>query len=182
SDGKTYRNECEATCTGGTVTSEGPCSVGKVTIKITVAPNSAYCDPGTSGTGAARPFIQILSTDGEPLPIFGSACAPPCSICMTVTCLPATIPAEAPSMFPGTELAWDGLIYETSTCGNNVSCSDRKAAPAGKYLARLCALPGKVDSADGGLPPRCVSSGPVVCVDVPFELPSATTVVAAELP
>ena len=80
-------------------------------------------------------------------------------------------------MFTGTSLEWDGSIFKTSTCGANVSCTDRITAPAGKYIARVCGTPGKLDTPDAGLQSKCVASGAEVCVDVPFELPTATTVV-----
>jgi hypothetical protein len=177
SDGKTYGNRCEALCTAVPISHDGPCSLGPVTVKVTVSPGSAYCDPGTTGRS---PYVQLLSADGQPLPIY-KPCLSSCTTCTTVFCPLPAIPAVPASMFTGTELHWDGTIYPTATCGPNLSCSDETPAPAGAYVARVCAVPGKLDLPDGGYQARCVASGPEVCTDVPFTFP-AKTVVVGELP
>jgi hypothetical protein len=72
---------------------------------------------------------------------------------------------------------WDGTYYTMSTCGTNVGCYQKNTVPAGKYIARMCGTPGKLDNPDAGFQANCVASGPQVCVDVPFEYPGSTPVV-----
>ena len=80
-------------------------------------------------------------------------------------------------MFTGAQMDWDGTYYTSSTCGANLGCQQKNQAPAGKYIARLCGTPGKLDNPDGGFQANCVASGPEVCVDVSFDYPSPTNVV-----
>ena len=75
------------------------------------------------------------------------------------------------------ELSWDGSIYPTSTCGNNVSCYQPGFAPAGHYVAKMCATPGTLKTAANGITSTCTATGPVECVDVPFDFPGASPVV-----
>jgi hypothetical protein len=80
-------------------------------------------------------------------------------------------------MFTGAQLDWDGSSYTASTCGANVGCYEKTQVPAGHYIARMCGTPGKVDNADAGFQASCVASGPLACVDVPFDYPGPTPVV-----
>ena len=64
-----------------------------------------------------------------------------------------------------------------STCGNHVSCLEAAFAPAGHYVARMCATPGDLRTADGGFEPTCTATGPIECVDVPFDFPGPSPVV-----
>lgn len=74
-------------------------------------------------------------------------------------------------------LTWDGLSYTGSTCGNGMGCYQPGFAPAGHYVARMCATPGNLTTADGGFPTTCGATGLIECVDVPFDFPGASPVV-----
>jgi hypothetical protein len=50
------------------------------------------------------------------------------------------------------DLTWDGTSISGSTCGNHVSCYQPGFAPAGHYVARMCATPGNLTTAHGGFP------------------------------
>lgn len=64
-----------------------------------------------------------------------------------------------------------------STCGNNLACYQPGFAPAGRYVAKMCATPGNLKTADGGFPSTCTATGPIECVDVPFDFPGPSPVV-----
>jgi hypothetical protein len=177
-DGKTYGNACEAMCAGTTVASQGACPT-TITLKETVPTDRPYCDQTSGCTGPTH--FEILTADGKSLtfsqPLCSVACSASCSlaICPLGVCI-----APHGSMFTGAQMDWDGSFYSTSTCGtNNVSCYQKNQAPPGKYIARMCGTPGKLDNPDAGFQANCVASGPQVCVDVSFAYPGPTPVVGA---
>jgi len=77
------------------------------------------------------------------------------------------------------EVHWDGSWFKTSTCGDRMMiCYQPQVAPDGHYLARMCATPGTITitSADAGGVPTCTATGPVECIDRPFDLPGPSVV------
>jgi hypothetical protein len=91
--------------------------------------------------------------------------------CAVPACFPQGYPVET------LDVPWDGATHSTSTCGNNVSCYQPGFAPAGHYVARMCATPGNLTPADGSVRSTCTATGPVECVDVPFDFPGPSPVV-----
>jgi hypothetical protein len=73
------------------------------------------------------------------------------------------------------EFKWDGAAVSQSTCGNKMTCYQPGFVKAGHYVARMCATPGTIIPSDGGLP-TCTATGPVECVEVPFDIPGSSTV------
>jgi hypothetical protein len=49
--------------------------------------------------------------------------------------------------------------------------------PAGHYVAKMCATPGKLATADGGFPSTCTATGPIECIGVPFDFPGPSPIV-----
>jgi hypothetical protein len=178
-DGKTYGNTCEAKCAGVTIASEGVCADGGVsdtiTLQLVLPARESFCDQ-TMGCNGAAPHFTILE-NGQPLTIATPPCPTICSatckaeLCPLLCVAPHGVAVTAP------ELKWDGTFYKTSTCGQGTSCYAPGHAPAGKYVARMCATPGTSSTPDGGFVSACTATGPAACVDVPFEYPGPTPVV-----
>jgi hypothetical protein len=124
--------------------------------------------------------FTILS-NGQPLTIALPACTTTCSgtTCQFQICPLGAAACVAPRgiAFTGGKLDWDGTIYTMSTCGMSTSCYAPSHAPAGKYVARMCATPGTLSTPDGGFATNCTASGPTECVDIQFEYPGPTPVV-----
>jgi hypothetical protein len=176
-DGKTYGNQCEANCAGVMVAYQGECmSSSTITLKVSVPADRPYCDQ-TSGCTAPTHF-QILTADGKALAFSQPTCTVSCSsTCQAAICPLGICLAPHGTMFTGTSMDWDGSYYTMSTCGNDIGCYQKNQAPQGKYIARMCGTPGKLDNPDGGFQANCVASGAQVCVDVPFVYPGPTPVV-----
>ena len=58
-----------------------------------------------------------------------------------------------------------------------MACYQPGFAPAGHYVARMCATPGTITTADGGFPSKCTATGAVECVDVPFDFPGSSPII-----
>jgi hypothetical protein len=173
-DGRTYGNACEANCAGVMVAHSGACA-DNVTLRLTVPANKSFCEQ-SSGCNGPPSHFTILA-DGKPVAISTPPCPTICSAtCQSLAC-PLSCIAPHGSVVSGAEVKWDGTVYPMSTCGQGTSCYAPMHLPAGKYVARMCATPGALDPPDGGFNSTCVASGPAVCVDVPFELPSTSPVV-----
>jgi hypothetical protein len=190
-DGKTYGNSCEATCVGVTIAHQGECDVADagsdgvmsdagtsdtITFEVDVPKNKSYCDMTTACTSPTH--LSILTVGGTILDITPPACGVTCSTCRANLCPLIACPASHGEAFTGATYTWDGMTYAASTCGAGTSCTLGKKAPAGKYIARMCATPGTITNADAGLfAERCMATGAAQCVDVPFELPGPSPVV-----
>jgi hypothetical protein len=176
-DGVTYANSCEANCAGVMVASTGACAMATtITLKVTVPAATPYCDQ-TMGCSSPTHF-EILTAGGQPLQFSTPPCTTICgSSCTSTICPLGLCIAPHGTMFAGTTMDWDGTYYTMSTCGANISCFEPNKAAPGKYIARMCGTPGKLDNPDAGFLANCVASGPEVCVDVPFEYPGPTPVV-----
>jgi hypothetical protein len=176
-DGKTYVNACEASCAGVMVAHQGDCAESTtITLTLDVPADKPYCDQ-TMGCTSPTHF-QILNAAGQPIAFSQPFCQTMCTTsCQPVFCPLGVCIAPHGTMFTGASISWDGSVYPASTCGMNVPCYTKMQAPAGKYVARMCGTPGKLDNPDAGFQANCVASGPQVCVDVPFDYPGPTPVV-----
>jgi hypothetical protein len=169
---------CSGGGSGGGVDGGGPRliskSPGTVTLKLVLPAAKTFCDQ--SSTCATDAHITVLDSSGQPVP----SGIPFCSTLCSSACMPSPCPGFAciAQGFPVVtkEYPWDGSAFATSTCGAKMTCYQPGFVPAGHYVARMCATPGTLSS-DGGLPQTCTATGPLECVDVPFEFPSATPVV-----
>ena len=155
---------CGGSLTGGEL---GP------TLTFVMKAPGGYCAGRPSGCDAT--WLSILDADGHALPL-SSNCTAECSSCEPLGC-PAICPIPSPVPSEGASGAWEGRIFAPSTCtmaqGGSLSCVDPQCAPAGTYVARMCAFPGK--GGDAGSEPCDLASNDVkvTCVDVPFEWPSS---------
>jgi hypothetical protein len=172
-----------AACSGGGLGTGGPDgggprlvgkSPGRTTFQLVIPADKSYCDQ--SSTCASNGHITILDASGRAVTlgipwcstICSSACMP--SPCPGIACLEQGFPVKS------TSFDWDGSAFATSTCGAKMDCYQPGFAAAGSYVARFCATPGTLSS-DGGAPQTCTATGPIACVDVAFDFPSATPVV-----
>jgi hypothetical protein len=145
-------------------------SLGTVTVRLIIPAGRSFCDRCNGGLR-----VTILDAAGQPVETYAPSCSTSCASCELTSC-PA-VPCF-PSMLPATnDTTWDGTMAMASTCGKHLACSQPEAAPAGHYVARMCATPGDLTTADGGFPATCTATGSMECVDVPFDLPGPSPVV-----
>jgi hypothetical protein len=149
-------------------------SPGTVELRLVLPAGGSYCHQRTLCDSQSHIEIQDLS--GRPVtaalpycPITcNSFCAPP--PCPEIACVPMGI------AYTGEQRIWDGQVHSTSVCGMNTTCYQARYLPAGRYLAVMCATPGRLTGSDGGAP-TCQATGPRQCIEIPFDLPSAAPVV-----
>jgi hypothetical protein len=154
-----------------------PRSPGSVTLRMTLAPGTSFCQTCDEGD-----HITVRSMDGLviSIPHGGFSCDVDCDTCGRRPC--ALRPSCPPSVHPtrDQQLAWDGMFSVWSTCGSPpVSCSYSiyRFVPPGRYVARMCATRGTIipyPAQEGG--DRCRESGSPECIEVPFDFPSDTPV------
>jgi hypothetical protein len=158
---------------GGAGGSEVGGSLGTVTLRLDLPPATSFCDVSCGGVGS---HITILTREGKPVPTEHPSCVGMCTAsCVAVSCPVGGACLLTGVALTGAELTWDGSTYPTSTCGGGVACYRSTFAPAGKYIARMCATPGKLGKpADS--PPVCDATGAPSCVDVVFAYPTSGVV------
>jgi hypothetical protein len=152
---------------------------GTITFELVLPAGKPFCDQWSMCALAAPSHLEILTAAGQALTLAAPLCADRCgSPCQITACPPLACVAAFGTVLTGAEAPWDGTTYTDGTCpstGN--SCTARTHAPAGSYVARMCATPGTLNPPDGGLA-QCAATGPVECVDVPFTYPGPSPVVA----
>jgi hypothetical protein len=169
-----------AACSGGGSgapdgsSGDGSPPSGTVTLRLIIPSGRSFCDQADFCGGIAH--ITILNAAGQPvgttIPWCSTICSAACqpSPCPGIACIPQGIAVTT------SELQWDGSSYKTSTCGNKMTCYQPLKAPAGHYVARMCATPGTISTPDGGGQPTCTPTGPVECVDRPFDFPGPSPI------
>jgi hypothetical protein len=163
---------------------DGPATIdgsspGTVTLELNIDPSTSFCDHKTSCDVVEH--ITILTASGQPLGWPGSSCPP---VQCSAPCLPVSCPLpclQDDRAFTGEQMVWNGSYDEELSCGG-VTCLRARFAPAGHYLAQMCAtagtfVPGDASPSDA----TCTGSGQPQCVTIAFDLPSAVPVVG-ELP
>jgi hypothetical protein len=158
---------------------EGPATGGSVTLRLVIPTSRSFCDQ-TSGCSSTA-HITILNAAGQAIGLSIPWCSTTCS----AACAPSPCPGiacfdQGIAVKTG-ELPWDGTSITGSTCGNHVGCYQSGFAPSGHYVARMCATPGNLTTADGGFPSTCTATGPAECVDVPFDFPGPSPVIGTLL-
>jgi hypothetical protein len=107
-------------------------------------------------------WFQIETPTAELLPT-STSCATACSSCDAVTCV-AGVPIVG--LGPdGVTRQWDGRVHPHSMCTTQslqVPCFETGCAPAGHYIAQMCAF-------------ECVG-GNTVCTKVGFDYPGTPQV------
>jgi hypothetical protein len=77
-------------------------------------------------------------------------------------------------------IAWDGAFQEPGTCANSLACHTLRYAPAGRYVASMCATPGRIITGvadETGNDQTCEPAGEIECVQLQFDFPSSQPVV-----
>jgi hypothetical protein len=145
----------------------GSCAAGTTTFHLTAADgrNSRYC----VGLKCSNEWLAVRTLRGERMPL-ALGCNSTCEACRQVDC-PAICPAPTPMKQDGERLVWDGGYWPDSTCAAGLSCRSKKCAPAGRYVARMCAGLG---TSNPGM--MCLQELSEKCVEMEFDFPSATTV------
>lgn len=147
------------------------------TVDFELSATGSFC---TGSPGTCDPtWLTILDGKGATL-AHASSCATSCGDCQPVGC-PANCPQPSTLPADGVRETWDGRIFTANTCKNGgdgeLSCFDLNCAPAGHYIARMCAF--RVEG-DGGVGPNACSglssSQKPTCTDVPFDWPTSATV------
>ena len=159
---------------GQRVDGGGDASPGTTSIKIEIHGSAPHCFASNCGEG---PAISISDSEGHMLDLVGSCGSLSCESCSPRRC-PGT-PCQ-PQTLPPQEawLVWDGSNFVGSTCGIDAPCIRRSYATPGRYTATFCATEGMLVTVDGG-PSRCVTSGPMKCIELPFDFPSSVPVVGS---
>jgi hypothetical protein len=133
-----------------------------ITFEMSVAPGveASYCYGDCLGD-----FVTIRGPNNEVLTI-EQACLADCNVCQPMAC-PALCRAPSPLTTTPVTFKWNGTDWVNATCGANVSCEDSACAPAGHYVATLCANVVQAEMA-----PACIpSSQGAVCKDFDFDWP-----------
>lgn len=158
------------TATGGDTGSGGSgaeCASGSVVFEVRTDDPGFYCTPDNC---QEEPWIRVKDELGRRL-VIDPPCNPDCSQCQPVSCLPEV--CDNRTGFTGPlEREWDGVHYEESTCGNEITCNRSLCTPAGEYQAEFCL---ERNSTPGD---TCTPSGEVDCVTQTFSWPSASRVQA----
>ncbi|MDB4979982.1 MAG: hypothetical protein JWM82_734 [Myxococcales bacterium] len=151
----------------GTAGTTVPVSPGVITLRLGLPPSPSFCD---MSCGGVAPHITILTLDKKPLPIEPPSCTTTCSSCQPTACPVGGACLLTGVAVTGAELKWDGRTYPFSSCGGGTTCYEPTFVPAGRYIAHMCATPGKLSQpADG--PPVCTATGVQSCTDVEFAFP-----------
>jgi hypothetical protein len=154
----------------GSPVSDGPdgasaCLTGTVNFSLRAAAGNTtpYC-LGAPGS-CTELWVSILTADGATTLSLVYGCVPDCSSCQPVAC---PLICAAPSMLgaAGAQKSWDGTFVEHLTCGAAVACTRPACAPAGDYIARMCAY-----AAKPGAALACLGASTPTCIDVPFTWP-----------
>jgi hypothetical protein len=135
-------------------------------------------------TGHASWWYSVATADGAPLQIFLEPSVE-CEGCFVVGNLPVGPGTCAPLPDGGAAATWNGSIVTGSSMCDAVSCQVTGCAPAGNYVATLCAyalddcLVGDAgDCPNANYENACLASvDGGVCVSVPFEYPTTAEVV-----
>jgi hypothetical protein len=152
----------------GTSDADAACVTGSVTFTLHVAAGiaQAYC-LGAPGS-CTLDWLSILTADGAESLSLVYGCVPDCFDCRAVLC-PLICEVAGPLGDAGVWKTWDGTYVEHLTCGASMACTHPACAPAGNYIARMCAYPEAPSASSTSR--VCQGSSTPTCVDVPFTWP-----------
>lgn len=127
---------------------------------------------GTFCVGAqdscSHDWISLVTGDGSAV-VIDEPCVTRCDSCEPIAC-PASCAAPTPLGPAGVQRTWSGTAFRSSTCGAGEACVEPTCAPAGQYVARMCAFREEAPGEGGGF---CSAAPTPTCVDVAFDWPPA---------
>lgn len=145
-------------------------------------PGSDFCS-GPPNCQSGDPFT-VLDAAGKSLTTGLSCGMADCKSCVAQGCPPGSCHFSSPVPTTGTDFTWNGTVYAAATgCGSGqigsppVNCWMPSCAPAGHYVAHLCAYALPPDSDGGFQVCELHAATKPTCVDVPFDYPTTTQVV-----
>jgi len=137
------------------------CTSASVVFEIKSAPGTQYC----AGNACSDDWFTVHPADGAATLNVQSGCRTDCASCTQKAC-PALCDPPSRVVSGGLRHGWDGTHFDDGTCGAGTSCTLPACAPAGRYIATMCAY--KEIALDSG---PCVGAEAATCVDVPFDWP-----------
>jgi hypothetical protein len=137
-----------------------PCNGGPVMfhMRATEGSNASYC----VGRGCRWYWLDMTTEHGETVVYSLDRAGGGLPICAT----PRLLKAE------GEHETWDGRVWVSSTCGNQLPCWAPTCATPGKFIARMCVNAKAIT--DAGL--CSFPTSPQTCIEVEFEYPTAAIV------
>lgn len=155
---------------GGASGGTGGVSPGTTTIELQIGPGASYCQEAGCGPVSS---IGIKDASGQALVLGPGDCYTPCDSCELLPCPGAACQLQGYAV-TGQTLAWDGTYFASDSCGpSSTQCYAHRYAIPGTYSAVMCATPGTLTQ-DANQVDQCTATGPVECVEVSFQFPSAT--------
>jgi hypothetical protein len=147
----------------------GACASAMVTFVLRGGTGKNYCVGGYA-TACTNDWLTIQTKAGAAVKI-DAPCVTDCNVCQPVAC-PGACAAPSPLPAAGAQRTWSGTTFTAGTCGTGISCVTGSCAPAGRYVATMCAYPRAASDA-ATIGPCVGSSSTPTCVDVNFEWPPA---------
>jgi hypothetical protein len=165
-------------CSSGQLRDQTPgpgVSPGTVTFRLQLPATQSYCDLQAGCAGPPQ-HLSITTTAGNELPLSVGFCAIDCSKSCEVHPCDLLCPIGTAVAVTKVEQTWDGSYFAQSTCGKNTTaCTETRYVLPGRYLARLCATPGAVATADAGNQ-ICTAVGQPECVETMFDIPGPSPI------
>ncbi len=149
----------------------GVCPQGSVLFQLTAANPDAHCIGAPNS--CTLDWLSLRNANGDDV-VIDAPCTADCATCEPVGC-PAYCAIPTRMTAAGVQRTWDGTYYAAGTCGG-MTCALRSCAPAGRYVAKMCAYP---DLSSGGAGGVCSPSPAPRCVDVAFDWPPPSTGIVA---
>lgn len=146
----------------------GTCPTGSIEFEMDVAPGASTIYCSGAGAGCAAGWLSILPPGDAGELTIDAPCLTECSVCQPMTCPGLACAAPIPVTAAGEKRTWDGTFYTSGTCGSGFTCTSPSCAPAGQYVARMCADAEQVPDAAVG---ACLAATTPTCVDVDFDWP-----------
>ncbi len=136
-----------------------------------VPSTKTYCQQAECGPSSS---VTIKDAGGNTLVRYPGDCYTPCETCEALPC-PGFACQPQGYAITGESFTWDGTYYAQDTCNSAMACAAHSYASPGTYTAVMCATPGTL-APDQNQVDQCTPTGPVECVEVPFEFPGGSTV------
>ena len=161
----------------GFITDGGPGNCGgPVAFQLTVSGDASFC---TGQGSCSAEWLTVQRADKTPVQI-DTSCVAACGACEPVGC-PGNCPQPSPVPKTGATKTWlNGRIFTDKKCnskagGGSIPCSEPACAPAGKYIAHMCAFRAGDAGAGNGCSAEAATPAQI-CTDVEFDFPTTSPV------